>query len=356
MRDDYSPQIRTYVDILLNMRKEKDDTVNTAADVLLKTGKTMQDDYLQGLALYARCFVYYRSGHAMQAYDLLRSALSHLLKTQTWPQIIGILNMIGLVSMRMGNTASAMEAYLQGLAFAEEHNLSEQITLMNINLADVCLRADAYGNAYAYVQKAESLLDQLRLNERYEEYATIAIAECALLASFTKQEEDAGRYISLVQELIKEYPSAASNPTMMILELYRTKKPADSYDCAKKLLPVMKRNDILDEGGTEFLFYLRYLSQHNYKDLFYQISSYFIHALGPDSLPGDVIPPLQVIVAFDEDTGNHERFLNDLQLLWKYTRLSNASNRESTIQYIETRSVLMDTVRKNHELKTSDRK
>lgn len=350
MTDFYPQEIQKLIRLCLNVRKEPHAEVLEAADVLIRFGKARQDDYVIGLALYAKCFVWYAEGQARQACDEFPHAMKHLLKTQAWEQISTALNLIGLLSLRMGNSAGAMESFLQGLAIAEDHHLSEQIAMININLADLCLRCDAYGNAFGYILKAESLLDQVKQSDLYVQFAGISISECALLCILTDQNDKIGRHLDLLQKLLREYPQAQELPTVQMLELYRIRDPGKGRTFARKMIDLMKNKDILDEGGTEFLFYLRYLSCHQYKDLFYQISDYFIHALGPDSLPGDAIPPLQAIVTFDEDCGLKSRFLEDLQLLWKYTRQSNISSRQAMIQNIQTRSVLVDTERQNQIL------
>ena len=346
----YSQKIQALTEICLDVRHQEDDKVSAASDVIIEAGKASHDHYLQGIGIYARCFVLYRNGHTMKANHDLRKALSHLSHTRVWPQLISTLNMIGLISMRLGDTASAMESFLQALTIAEQYSQTADIELLNINLTDVCLRADAFGNAYAYILKAESLLDSLKQSERYVEFACIAIGEAALLAMFTHQDEDARKHMKLLDDLVQDHPEAADNPVLKILELYSIKDPVSAHACAVRLLPFMKRKDILDEGGTEFLFYLRYLSSHGFKEEFHQISTYFIRSLNEESMPGDIIPALQEIVAFEEASGQRESFLRDLQLLWKYARIADKASRESMIHYIETRNTLRDTIRQNQIL------
>ncbi|MDD6726101.1 MAG: hypothetical protein PUE16_02000, partial [Lactimicrobium massiliense] len=149
MTSKYSQNIQALTEICLDVRHQEDDKVSAASDVIIEAGKASHDHYLQGIGIYARCFVLYRNGHTMKANHDLRKALSHLSHTRAWPQLISTLNMIGLISMRLGDTASAMESFLQALTIAEQYSQTADIELLNINLTDVCLRADAFGNAYA---------------------------------------------------------------------------------------------------------------------------------------------------------------------------------------------------------------
>lgn len=75
MTDFYPQEIQKLIRLCLNVRKEPHAEVLEAADVLIRFGKARQDDYATGLAIYAKCFVWYAEGQARQACDEFPHAL-----------------------------------------------------------------------------------------------------------------------------------------------------------------------------------------------------------------------------------------------------------------------------------------
>ena len=53
--------------------------------------------------------------------------------------------------------------------------------------------------------------------------------------------------MKLLDDLVQDHPEAADNPVLKILELYSIKDPVSAHTCAVRLLPFMKRKDILSQ-------------------------------------------------------------------------------------------------------------
>ena len=202
------------------------------------------DTFLRGYSLFYRGFNKYINAQLEQGMEVLSSALTYLISTQSWEFVANAYNSMGNIADFQGDISLAIDCYLKGLALTIEYGIENIEYNLRTNIANVYIGLGSFENAVTMLQHCECLLE----NGATASSGAILAATANLINCYInlKMTDKAEQKLKVLRQICDKNPSTVTTLLYHILEaqLYHITGDSEALNTACNALSSLKLSSI----------------------------------------------------------------------------------------------------------------
>ncbi|MEG2092773.1 MAG: diguanylate cyclase [Lachnospiraceae bacterium] len=208
-----------------------------------------ENDNKEGLSLgyYCTGIVAYLKNDYISALDIFKSVLPMLERTRDFRRYATALNLMGQIYSAIGDDNRFMDCYVEGIAYAQEHNLLDVESEFFNSIGSRYQVMGAHEIAITYFQKALEILELSQENEEEKNREKILVLLNYALSSACEHKQERALYLinsarELYTPVYKEHRLALSLTEARIDLMIGRRKEAQLQ--ADHILSIIKQRDI----------------------------------------------------------------------------------------------------------------